>query len=206
MLLRINYFLVICSHMSHFRFYPYLLGLLIFSYPKAIHANPQNPQIIEGQVSIQYANELCKISAQDKSIIHWESFSIASHETTQFELPSSQGAVLNRVTGENSSALLGKLSANGTVYLINPHGILVGREGVINVGSFVASTLDVANQDFLLGKALHFSGESQAWIENQGQISAMQGDIVLLAQAIRNLGNLEANQGEIGRASCRERG
>ena len=54
------------------------------------------------------------------------------------------------MTGAQVSSLDGLLTATGSVYVINPNGVIVGRSGVVNVGgSFVASTLDVSNAEFL---------------------------------------------------------
>ena len=76
-----------------------------------------------------------------KAIIDWSSFSVGSGGVVQFN--NGSGATLNRVTGDLGSAIDGMLSGTGSVYLINPNGVIVGKDGVVNVGgSFVASTHD----------------------------------------------------------------
>lgn len=50
----------------------------------------------------------------------------------------------------NSSA--GTVNARGTILLVNPNGIMVTASGVINAGSFVASTFEIADKDVLSGK------------------------------------------------------
>ena len=55
---------------------------------------------------------------------------------------------------------------NGQIYLINPNGIVVGPNGVINTQGFVGSTLDITNEEFLNGGDLNFIGDSKNKIQN----------------------------------------
>ena len=76
------------------------------------------------------------------------------------------------------SLIDGLLSGTGSVYLINPKGVIIGKNGVVNVGgTFAASTLDVANSQFLAGGSLTFSGSSNAAVVNYGKIGALGGDV-----------------------------
>lgn len=134
----------------------------------------------------------------DKAIINWGDFSIGLDEATQFLQPGSTAAVLNRVTGGNASALEGLLQANGRVFLINPNGILVGPNARIDTAGFLASTLDLSDENFLGGGDLFFSGSSPAAIVNLGAISASEGDVFLIANQVSNQGNLSAPNGTVG--------
>ncbi len=111
------------------------------------------------------------------------------------------GATLNRVTGGNPSAIYGNLQSNGTLYLVNPSGIVVGPSGRIDTASFLASTLDVSNQQFLGGGNLEFAGNSNASVENAGVIHASSGDVYLIANQVNNQGTLSAPQGTVGMAA-----
>ncbi len=90
-----------------------------------------------------------------RGVIDWNSFSIGGGRTVTFN--NGTGATLNRVTGGDPSVILGQLHASGSVYLINPQGVLVGPGGVVATGGrFVASTLDVDNNAFMDGgRAAH---------------------------------------------------
>ena len=71
----------------------------------------------------------------------------------------------------NPSVLLGTLSSNGQVWLINPAGIMVGQGATIDVAGFVASTLKVDTADFLAGR-LNFGATPNAGsVQNNGQIT-----------------------------------
>ncbi|MGM9571873.1 MAG: filamentous hemagglutinin N-terminal domain-containing protein, partial [bacterium] len=78
------------------------------------------------------------------SVIGWSDFSIGTKENFETLTFTNMQNVLNLVTGAKMSELYGTLdaSSNINVYLINPHGILIGAGSVINTGtgSFTAST------------------------------------------------------------------
>ncbi len=85
-----------------------------------------------------------------KVILNWESFDIAEGYEVRFVQPEDTSVALNKVDANASpSHILGRLSANGGIYLINPNGILFGPESEVNLGSLLASTLDVDNQLFI---------------------------------------------------------
>ncbi|HVY18605.1 MAG TPA: MBG domain-containing protein, partial [Bauldia sp.] len=129
-----------------------------------------------------------------KAIIDWSSFSIGAGSSVQFN--NGSGATLNRVTGANVSSIDGLLSATGSVYLLNPNGIIVGKDGVVQVGgSFIASTLGVANGDFLDGGDTTFAGNSTATVINLGKVGALGGDVALIATEVRNDGDIDAPNG-----------
>ncbi|WP_408240983.1 two-partner secretion domain-containing protein [Paraburkholderia sediminicola] len=96
-----------------------------------------------------------------RGAIDWNSFSIGNGNRVRFD--NGTGATLNRVTGGNPSAILGTLSASGSVYLINPQGILIGRSGVISTGGrFVGSTLNTCDCAFMQALLLALTGTSNA--------------------------------------------
>lgn len=170
-----------------------------------IQANPSGELVVSGNANFhRAANTLTIQQTTDRAIVHWDDFSIASGHTTQINQPTNQSALLNRVTSGNPSSLMGNLHANGKVYLVNPNGILVGAGANIDTGSFIASTQDVSNADFMNGGDLTFTGNSTARIVNEGAIIAREGDLILIAREVENQGSLEAPQGLVGLAAATE--
>ncbi|MCW2393542.1 filamentous hemagglutinin family protein [Sphingobium sp. B11D3A] len=109
------------------------------------------------------------------------------------------GATLNRVTGNSISSIDGLLQATGSAYLINRNGIVIGKEGRIDVGGrFVGSTQDMSNESFLAGGNLTLAGASEASIVNYGKIGSLGGDVVLVAAKVDNQGAIEAENGTVG--------
>ncbi|MBL8325618.1 MAG: filamentous hemagglutinin N-terminal domain-containing protein [Rubrivivax sp.] len=137
--------------------------------------------------------------SSQRAVIDWRSFSVGAAEQVQFAQPSATSATLNRVTGEQLSAIHGRISANGQVFLVNPNGVVLGRGAQVNVGSFVASTAGIGNADFMAGR-LEFRqpGAAGASIANRGHITAAEGGLVaLVAPHVRNDGVIQARLGRV---------
>jgi len=169
-----------------------LLIFIVYSlvFPVHIFALPQGGQVVSGQAQIRQPNATTMNinQATQKAIINWQKFSIANPELVQFFQPGISSIALNRVVGVDPSLIYGRLNANGNVWVINPNGILVGATGQINVNSFLASTLDINNEDFLSGN-YNFSqklNSSLTSIVNQGSIhAAVGGHITLLSPGVQ---------------------
>jgi filamentous hemagglutinin family protein len=161
------------------------------------HAAPSNGHVSSGQATISGGGRSVTVTqTSQRSVIDWKSFSIGSGQTARFNLPSSTAAVLNRVTGDQLSSLLGNLYSNGQVYLLNPNGVLVGKNGVVDTKGFIASTLDVSNKAFMAGGAQSFEGSSTAGITILGSVKADGGDVLLVAAQIDNKGSIVAPGGK----------
>ena len=168
----------------------------------AQEAFPTGGMVVAGDASIgaPIANSLTITQSSAKAVVNWDGFSIGTGNSVSFQ--NGSGATLNRVTGGNVSSLDGVLSATGSVYLVNPNGIIVGQNGVVDVGgSFVAATHDVDNSQFLNGGDLEFSGNSKASLINLGTINAQQGDVALIARQVTNEGTITAPNGTAGLAA-----
>ena len=97
--------------------------------------------------------------------------------------------------GQDPSLIYGQLSANGQVWVINPNGLLIGNGAQINVGSFLGSTLNINDNDFMNGnyKFINTTG-SLSSITNHGNINAADGGyVVFISPSITNEGNITAS-------------
>lgn len=179
-----------------------LLLLLLFGQTAPTLGNPTGGTVVAGSATIGGAGATVTINqSTQNAIINWQQFSIASGELTKFIVPNSSSATLNRVFGGNPSLIYGSLQSNGILYLVNPSGIVVGPSGRIDTSGFLASTLDVSNEQFLAGGNLSFTGASNASIDNEGTIHASSGDVYLIANQVINNGTLSAPQGNVGLAA-----
>jgi len=158
---------------------------------------PIDPAVVAGQGQFLQSPGLLEIVASDRSIIDWNSFSIDSHERVQVLLPNEKAVSLNRVIGAHPSEIFGHFESNGQVLLINPAGVLIGKEARLDLGSFLASTLDISNNLFLKNGDLEFSGSSDALVINQGDIQANDTDILLIGHNVTNNGRLLAPKGRV---------
>ena len=126
---------------------------------------PSGHKVVSGKAGV--ASEQKKITIEQqtkKAVVEWGDFSIAYGEKVEILQPSKGAAILNRVVGDNISKIYGALESNGKAYLLNQNGIVIGPEGRIDTAGFIASTLDISNQEFLFGKDVVFKGDSLSLI------------------------------------------
>jgi filamentous hemagglutinin family protein len=138
------------------------------------------------------------------AVIDWSSFNIGGKEKTQFVDPNSSSLTVNRVHDMNPSQILGTLSANGNIVLINPNGVLFGQGSTVDVNGIVATTSNVSNANVMNGGKLNFTpgGNPSAGIVNQGSITAANAGLVgLVAPNVTNSGIITAKLGTVHLAS-----
>ncbi|MCK9365001.1 MAG: filamentous hemagglutinin N-terminal domain-containing protein, partial [Syntrophales bacterium] len=161
-------------------------------------ANGNDPTVVAGQASFSAQGSSLNITNSPGAIINWLGFSIGASETTRFIQQSAASSVLNRVTGPDPSVILGTLTSNGRVFLINPSGILVGQGARIDVAGLVASTLNLSNQDFLAGRLNFVSNPLAGKVENQGRITTPSGgSVYLVGSDVTNSGIITSPQGDV---------
>jgi len=170
---------------------------MIGGFPTLVFALPQDGQIVSGQGTVGQPspNQMVINQNTNQLITNWNSFSIGQSEHVQFNQPNVNSTALNRVMGQDPSAIMGRLSANGQVFLSNPSGVVFGQNSRVNVGGLMATTLGISNDDFL-NRNYHFKQDESkplAAILNQGTIEA--GQVGLLAPRVENQGTIIANLG-----------
>lgn len=150
-------------------------------------------QVIRGNVTFNQNGNTLIITASDGSIIEFANFNILPHETVRFMQPGDWARVLNRITGGEPTLIQGRLLANGQVYLVNPAGVIFGKDSVVNVGTLYAAAGQMSNADFVNG--VDRFTNLQGAVVNEGQLRA--GSLHLLGQHVANHGLLKANEGVI---------
>ena len=182
-----------------FRPHPLALALaLAFLALGEARALPGGEQVVAGQVSVARPGQGNMVIQQgsNAAIVNWQGFSIGAGESVRIQQPSASSAILNRVVGNERSDIDGRLTANGKVFLVNPNGVLFGPSAAVDVGSLVASTLSIGNEDFLAGRYL-FNG-SGGRVVNAGSINvAERGTAALLGGSVRNDGTITARLGTV---------
>ncbi|MEK9212916.1 MBG domain-containing protein [Sphingomonas sp. 2378] len=130
-----------------------LLSSSALASPVFAQSVPTGGQVQAGQASISTPSDHAMTITQttDRAIINWQDFSIAKGGRVDIVQPDARSALLNRVTGDTTSVIAGQLNANGRVFLVNPNGILITKTGSVNAAGFTASTLDIADRDFMAG-------------------------------------------------------
>lgn len=178
-----------------------LSGLLLTG--SAAHAVelPKGGSVAYGGVAISSPNAgaLSIQQSTPAAIVNWQSFSIGQGGRVDVAQPSSASTLLSRVTGSTPSTIAGQLNANGQVYLVNPNGIAITRTGTVNAGGFVASTLDIADDDFVAGRRSFTGRGASAPVVNEGRITiAPGGYAALLGGSVDQAGTISVPMGKVG--------
>ena len=170
---------------------------LLLAFGGPVWALPSGGVVSAGGASIVSTPGSTTITQSSQNVaINWQSFNIGAGEAVRFIQPNANAIALNRVLGADPSSLLGSLSANGKVFLVNPNGILFGRGASVNVGGLVASTLAISDSDFMAGR-YNFTGSGHGAVVNQGSINADGGYVALLGAQVSNEGVITARLGSV---------
>jgi filamentous hemagglutinin family protein len=161
-------------------------------------ANPTGMQVVAGQVTTVTSGNQLLITNSPGSILNWQSFSIMPGELTRFIQQSASSTVLNRITGQSPSQILGALQSNGKVFLINPNGIVFGAGSRVDVNGLVASSLNLSNADFLAGNLKFSSTRTTGNVSNYGGITTPTGgQVYLIAPNVTNSGIITSPGGDV---------
>ena len=176
-------------------------GLLVGG---AAFANPVGPDVVHGSARLTHPGpDTLHVTTSPDTVINWRGFSIGAGEVTRFIQPTAASAVLNRVTGADPSAILGRLLSNGRVFLVNPHGIVFGEGAVVDTAGLVASTLDIGDADFRAGRYRFDGGPEAGAIVNRGLIEAGADGVFLLAPSVESSGVVRTAGGDLVLAAGR---
>ncbi len=176
------------------------------------HAGPTGAQVTAGAGAVTQSGAMTTITQSSQNLsLNWKSFNIAPTETVNFVQPSATAIAVNRIADTNGSQILGRLNANGQVFLINPNGVLFGAGAQVNVGGLVASTLDL-NDASLSSNSRTFGGNDMSGTSGMGSVvnlgslnatgsAGTGGYVALLGHSVSNQGSISAPQGTVALGS-----
>ena len=182
------------------------LALLVMSAlslgASSVDAMPEGGVIRSGEGAVsQNGREMTIRQDSGRLAMDWTNFNVGKDETVRFQQPGKDALALNRVTGNQQSVIDGSLLSNGHVLLVNPNGVVIGKNASIDVGGLVASTAHVKDNfmkefgnstgTFTLG------GVSDGKIINEGTINAEGGLVALHAAKVENSGTITSNGGSV---------
>ena len=176
-----------------------LLGMLI----GPAFALPAGEVVVGGSVTVNRptVDSLTVNQGTARAAINWQSFGIGTGQSVTFVQPSATSVILNRVVGNDSSAIYGSLKANGQVFLLNSNGVYFSPTASVDTGALVASSLAMSTADFMSGRMLFTApqGMTPGSVVNQGTIiSAANGYVMLAAPRVSNEGVISAPGGSVG--------
>lgn len=182
------------------------LALLVMSAlslgASSVDAMPEGGVIRSGAGDVtQNGKEMTIRQDSGRLAMDWTNFNVGKDETVRFQQPGKDALALNRVTGNQQSVIDGSLLSNGHVLLVNPNGVVIGKNASIDVGGLVASTAHVKD-NFMkeFGNstgAFTLGGVSDGKIINEGTINAEGGLVALHAAKVENRGTIKSNGGSV---------
>ncbi len=167
------------------------------------NALPTGGNIVAGSGGINSAgNQMTVTQSSQNMVVNWGTFNIGEKAGVAFKQPGADAAALNRVNSVDPSYIMGSLTGNGRVFLVNPNGIVFGSGAHVDVSGLVASTLDIKNSDFMSGKFIFEKNGTAGKIINEGTINVGEkGFAAFLAPEIINQGLITAKLGTVAMAA-----
>ena len=179
------------------------LGCISFS------ADAAGPGTVANQtdnVSISSSGTTTTIrNSGSHAIINWNEFNVAAGDTVIFD-QSPVATTLNRVSASGGlSQIDGTLNSNGRVFILNPNGVIFGSGAKVNVGSLLASSLNMTDDDFKADNhQLTAVDGTYGHVANHGSIhAASAGFVALVGETVANTGTIRANLGAVTLAAGR---
>jgi len=147
------------------------------------------------------------INKSEHTILNWGSFNVNAGDKVTFKEADSSAIVLNNIDQKDASQILGTISSNGQVYLVNANGFIFGEHSTVDTNTLVASALGISNDvinnggivnQFNNNQGAAFSGGASntaaITIDKGANISVGQnGRLIVAAPTVTNNGNLTAN-------------
>ncbi len=171
---------------------------------------PAENWVTGGSATNRIVGDALHIDQQsDRAVLNWKSFDVGEKNTVNFQQLSSSSIAMNRIGQNDPSQILGKITANGQVYLYNQNGFLFGKDSVVNVNTLVATALNVSDEVIMNGSIVTeynnnnqraaFSGRPKADTAIQVEAGANikvdeNGRLIMVAPNINNAGDLEADK------------
>jgi filamentous hemagglutinin family protein len=153
-------------------------------------------RVVNGTVSVTLGQDTVIEQGSDRALLEWDTFGTTSSESIEFKQHLNSDIAINKVIGGQHSNLYGKLTANGTVYILNGNGITFHNGSETKVGSLLATTADALREN--ADGSYSFIGEGLGSVTNEGAITISDGGFgVLIAPNVANYGKIQANLGQI---------
>ncbi|MDT4329365.1 filamentous hemagglutinin family protein [Methylomonas sp. MED-D] len=105
------------------------------------------------QAPVVDGNTMVIKQLSDKAVLNWQKFNVGKENTVKFEQPGTSSIALNKINDpdQDPSRIMGQIVANGQIYLYNKNGFIFDKDSVVNVNSFIATTLKVTDEAWARG-------------------------------------------------------
>jgi filamentous hemagglutinin family protein len=177
----------------------------VFAAPET-NALPTGGRVSAGAATISSTSGSAPVmtvnQSSQRAVVDWNKFDVGQNATVKFNQPNAQASTLNKIADANPSQVFGKIQSNGEVVLVNQAGVYFSPSASVDVGSVVATTHNISNDDYMAGKSNYDRNGSTGKVINEGKIqAALGGYVAMLAPEVRNSGIIIAKMGSVVLAS-----
>ena len=156
-----------------------------FLIPQVGFAAPAGEHDYTAGVNVDRATaNTTKITATaTNNVINWRDYSVNQGENVQYDGGNKTNNYLNIVTGANTSNINGRIEGGNHVYIVNPNGVIFGKNAQVDVGHLNVSTQDgvssAAKTAFETGgtSPLDNTAALKADVVNMGKITATSVEV-----------------------------
>ncbi len=154
-------------------------------------------KVNSGEVNlVTDGNTLNLQQASNLASIDWSHFNLASNQSVNFQVPNQNSITLNRITANEPTSIAGTIHSNGKLILLTKNDLIFSDTANVHAYSLLASSLALADDDFIAGNYKLQSQANPANIINQGNLTAEQNLTVVAnftnqGQVVAKLGNVQ---------------
>jgi filamentous hemagglutinin family protein len=173
------------------------------------NATLKNPVTENGQTKVTIEQDAAR------AIAYWDSFNVGKNTHVHFDQQgNSDWAILNKVSNSVApSQIQGKVTADGTVLIVNNNGVVFTGTSQINVRNLLAAAANISDSQFMdkgiyvdtagtqasftnaLGNILVDAG-AQITTHLPTQATQSGGYVLLLGQEVHNAGEITTDKGQ----------
>ena len=159
--------------------YALLAGMAgAFLIPQVAFAAPTGENVVSGGATVTRSGSDTNINSSNaNNVIKWSDYSLVHGERVVHDGGAKTNNYLNIVTGANTSNIDGKIEGGKNVYIVNPNGVIFGKNAEVNVGHLHVSTQDTSTVNTAANMANNVSPLSTTAagisdVVNMGKITA----------------------------------
>ena len=167
----------------------------------SVLAAPEGGRVVAGSGGIDRQGDKTTVTQHGSNlVVDWDSFNVSADEHVHFEQRRSSDSVLNRIHDARPSEIWGRMTSRGSVWLLNPNGVIFGRTAKVSTGNLVAAGLWMESRDFMRGRYVLSNSRGVGDVANAGSMES-SGSVGLAGGNINNSGSIKARAGRVTLAS-----
>lgn len=152
--------------------------------PAAPTALPTGARVAAGDALVPPPSgaHLTILQRSERAAIEWQGFDIGEQASVTFRQPGPASVMVNRVVGGDMSRILGALTADGQVFLLNEQGVVFGPQARIDVGGLAVSARQQQDDAWtgLDADRLRAQDAGGGPLQVAGQVTVRQGGVAIL--------------------------